>query len=104
MPVDFFGTVKRFQELLEAAGGFVFAAPDARDGIMDRHLFDKWLSVAVVSPNWTRQFGKRRLAFQLRIVRWKHNAGVRMDGGSSAPSLSVTRSLAFCGRSRRSQS
>ena len=24
----------------------MFAAPNARDGIMDRHLFDKWLSFA----------------------------------------------------------
>jgi integrase len=46
MPPDFFETVKRFQRAIGAAGGSVFSAPDARDGIMDRHLFDKWLSVA----------------------------------------------------------
>jgi hypothetical protein len=55
-------------------------------------------------PQWTRQFGKRRLAFQLRIVRWKHNAGVQMDGSFSAPSLSGSRSLASCGRRSRSRS
>jgi hypothetical protein len=46
MPSDFFETVRGFQRQLGAVGGFVFAAPDAHDGIMDRHLFDKWLSVA----------------------------------------------------------
>lgn len=28
-----------------------------------------------VSPNWTRQFGKRRLAFQLRTASWRNNGG-----------------------------
>jgi hypothetical protein len=35
-----------YQRELAAVGGFVFAARAARDGIMDRHLFDKWLSFA----------------------------------------------------------
>ncbi len=46
MPADFFETVRGFQRALGAVGGCVFAAPKARDGIMDRQLFDKWLSVA----------------------------------------------------------
>ena len=46
MLTDFFETVKAFQRAIGAVGGFVFAAPNARDGIMDRHLFDKWLGVA----------------------------------------------------------
>jgi integrase len=45
-PSDFFEAVRRFQRDLGVGGGFVFSAPNARDGIMDRHLFDKWLSVA----------------------------------------------------------
>lgn len=46
MPADFFDTVKTFQREIGAVGGFVFAAAKAADGIMDRHLFDKWLSHA----------------------------------------------------------
>jgi integrase len=46
MPADFFESVKQFQRELVAIGGYVFSAPKARDGIMDRHLFDKWLTVA----------------------------------------------------------
>jgi integrase len=46
MPAGFFDEVKRFQREFGAVGGFVFAAPKARDGIADRHLFDKWLSCA----------------------------------------------------------
>lgn len=37
---------RQFQRGLAAGGGFVFSAPDAAGGIMDRHLFDRWLSVA----------------------------------------------------------
>ena len=33
-------------ESVRAAPGYVFAALDAREGIMDRHVFDKWLGVA----------------------------------------------------------
>ena len=46
MPASFFEEVKRYQREFGAVGGFVFAAPKARDGITDRHLFDKWLSIA----------------------------------------------------------
>lgn len=46
MPADFFEAVKRFQREIGAVGGYVFAAPNSREGMMDRHLFDKWLSVA----------------------------------------------------------
>ncbi len=46
MPADFFEAVKAFRREIGAVAGFVFAAPNAADGIMDRHLFDKWLSVA----------------------------------------------------------
>jgi integrase len=46
MPADFFETVKAFQREVGAGPGFVFSAPKAADGIMDRHLFDKWLSRA----------------------------------------------------------
>ena len=46
MPAAFFEDVRQYQRKLGAAGGFVFAAPDAKDGIMDRHLFAKWLTVA----------------------------------------------------------
>ena len=35
-----------------------------------------------MNPNWTRQFGKRRLAFSLRIGRWKYSNGVRTADGS----------------------
>jgi integrase len=48
---EFFDSVRRFQRELGAVGGYVFAAPGARDGIMDRHLFDKWLSVAEKRAN-----------------------------------------------------
>ena len=46
MPASFFESVKNFQRECGAVGGFVFAASKARDGIMDRHLFDKWLTFA----------------------------------------------------------
>ena len=46
MPAEFFEEVRWHQRELGAVGGFVFSAPDAAEGLMDRHLFDKWLSVA----------------------------------------------------------
>jgi len=46
MPADFFETVKAFQCEIGAVGGFVFAAPNSQEGVMDRHLFDRWLSYA----------------------------------------------------------
>lgn len=46
MPVEFFEAVKGFQREIGAIAGYVFAAPNAADGVMDRYLFDKWLSVA----------------------------------------------------------
>ena len=45
MPASFFDEVREYQRQLGAAGGPVFPA-ETRDGITDRHLFDKWLSVA----------------------------------------------------------
>jgi integrase len=45
MPTAFFDEVRHFQRQLGAAGGPVFPA-DTRDGVTDRHLFDKWLSIA----------------------------------------------------------
>ncbi len=46
MPADFFESVRGFQREIGAVGGYVFVAPNSRDGMMDRHLFDKWLHVA----------------------------------------------------------
>lgn len=46
MPPDFFEIVKGFQREIGAVGGYVFAAAQSADGIMDRHLFDRWLSYA----------------------------------------------------------
>lgn len=49
MPQSFMDQVRRYQKGMEAITGFVFAAPNAKDGIMDRHLFDKWLREAQVA-------------------------------------------------------
>jgi integrase len=38
--------LRSFQRELGAPSGYVFSAPRATDGVMDRHLFDKWLTVA----------------------------------------------------------
>jgi integrase len=46
MPTDFFESVRAFQREIGAVGGFVFAAPNSCDGIIDRHWFDEWLTVA----------------------------------------------------------
>jgi integrase len=46
MPTAFFEVVKRFQCELEEIGGLVFPAVKSNSVAMDRHLFDKWLSVA----------------------------------------------------------
>jgi len=35
--------LRRFQKLLGAIAGPVFSAVRSRDGIMDRHQFDRWL-------------------------------------------------------------
>lgn len=53
----------------------------------------------LLSPNWTRQFGKRRLAFQTRTVQWKHIGGDRTGGGISVPNSSVSRSAGSSARS-----
>ena len=50
--------------------------------------------VLAVYPNWTRHFGKCRLAFQRRIVQWKRIAGGQTDGGALRPSSSASRSRA----------
>ncbi len=46
MPRSFMEKVRGYQRRLEAISGPVFAASGSRDGIMDRHLFDKWLREA----------------------------------------------------------
>ncbi len=46
MPADFFESVRTFQREIGAVGGFVFAAPNSCDGMIDRHWFDEWLTVA----------------------------------------------------------
>ncbi len=46
MPQSFMDTMREYQRRLGAITGPIFAAPEARDGIMDRHLFDKWLNHA----------------------------------------------------------
>ncbi len=46
MPADFFDAVKGFQREIEAVGGYVFATPNTRDGIMDTSQLAKWLRVA----------------------------------------------------------
>lgn len=46
MPPSFMEAIRTYQKELGAITGPVFAASNAKDGIMDRHLFDKWLMVA----------------------------------------------------------
>jgi len=46
MPQSFMDEVRRYQKGMGAITGYVFAAPRAEDGIMDRHLFDQWLREA----------------------------------------------------------
>ena len=50
--------------------------------------------MSAVYPNWTRHFGKCRLAFQRRVVQWKRIAGGQTDGGALRPSSSGSRSRA----------
>lgn len=45
MPERFFDEIHRYRELFGHPSGLVFPA-NSKDGIMDRHLFDKWLAVA----------------------------------------------------------
>ena len=46
MPQPFLDSMRDYQRRLGAIAGPLFAAPESRDGITDRHLFDKWLSHA----------------------------------------------------------
>jgi integrase len=47
MGTAFFADVSSFRDTLAGSGiGQVFAAANSRDGLMDRHLFDKWLMKA----------------------------------------------------------
>lgn len=46
MPSQFMEQVRDYQRRLGAIAGPVFAAGASKDGMMDRHLFDKWLSHA----------------------------------------------------------
>jgi integrase len=46
MPEAIMREVRDFQSRFQDGSGHVFSALSARDGVMDRHLFDKWLSVA----------------------------------------------------------
>ncbi len=46
MPKKFMNKVKRYQRQFGAIAGPVFPAAKSKDGIMDRHLFDRWLTEA----------------------------------------------------------
>jgi integrase len=46
MPPALMESVGAYQRELGAVTGPVFAAANAKDGMMDRHLFDKWLTIA----------------------------------------------------------
>jgi len=46
MPLTFMDEIRSYQRALGAITGPVFAATRTKDGIMDRHLFDKWLYAA----------------------------------------------------------
>jgi integrase len=46
VPAKLLDELRTFQRKLGAVGGWVFAAEKLPDQPMDRHLFDKWLSVA----------------------------------------------------------
>jgi integrase len=63
IPADFFEAVRTFQRAIGAVGGFVFSAPNSRGGITDRHLFDRWLSVAEKKAKLTKLDGSRWHAY-----------------------------------------
>jgi len=73
MPAAFFEDVKRYQRQFGAVGGYVFAAPNAEDGIMDRHLFDKWLSVAETKAELPKLDGSLLHAYRRKwAIERKH--------------------------------
>jgi integrase len=73
MPTEFFEAVKSFQRELGAIGGYVFAASKARDGIMDRHLFDRRLTVAEASAQLPKLDGSLWHAYRRKwAIERKH--------------------------------
>lgn len=51
VPQSFLDEVKRFQRRLGVVGGWLFAAEKNPEVPMDRHLFDKWLTIAERAAN-----------------------------------------------------
>jgi hypothetical protein len=73
MPADFFDTVRHFQRELGVVGGYVFSAPKAKDGITDRHQFDKWLNVAEVKAELPKLDGSLWHAYRRKwAIERKH--------------------------------
>ena len=46
MPPAWLEEMKRFRRLLQTVGGWLFPGDPKPEQPMDRHLFDKWLTVA----------------------------------------------------------
>ena len=73
MLTDFFEAVRSFQREIGAVGGYVFSAANSRDGITDRHLFNKWLSVAEKKAKLTKLDGSLWHAYRRKwAVERKH--------------------------------
>ena len=73
MPTDFFEAVRSFQREIGAVRGYVFSAANSRDGITDRHLFNKWLSVAEKKAKLTKLDGSLWHAYRRKwAVERKH--------------------------------
>lgn len=73
MPTDFFEAVRSFQREIGAVGGYVFSAVNSRDGITDRHLFNKWLSVAEKKAKLTKLDGSLWHAYRRKwAIERKH--------------------------------
>ena len=54
-------------------GGYVFSGVNSRDGITDRHLFDKWLSVAEKKAELTKLDGSLWHAYMRKwAIERKH--------------------------------
>jgi integrase len=75
MPKDFFTEIRSFQRELGAITGPIFATDGARDGIMDRHLFDKWLIEAERKATLPKLDGSAWHAYRRKwaIERKGHN-------------------------------
>ncbi len=73
MPTDFFEAVRSFQREIGAVGGYVFSVANSRDGMTDRHLFDKWLSVAEKKAKLTKLDGSLWHAYRRKwAIERKH--------------------------------